>query len=240
MGLRYVHTPIQCIEHAAGKGDAARWEALFRLGMGEPSIDDISNPRLPLHTFLAAPHRWQQPVVIQAPHLHPFTDAHPDAYAKISGGLRRKYAGKPPVPSPSILSVAVHMRRGDVTPQTHPLRYTPNSKIRAAIDGVVQATRRSGYGCHVSIYSEGLEEDFCDISRPSELHLNGDPLVALQDMIASDILVMSKSSFSYVAALINQRSVIYEPFWHRPMSHWHIMQRGGQFDEERLLADIIR
>jgi hypothetical protein len=44
MELRYVHTPIQCLEH---KEDPARWEALFRLGMGEPSIDHISYPSLP-------------------------------------------------------------------------------------------------------------------------------------------------------------------------------------------------
>jgi hypothetical protein len=58
-------------------------------------------------------------------------------------------------------------------------------------------------------------------------------------MISSDILVMSKSSFSYVAALLHQGLVIYEPFWHRPMGHWHTVERRGQIDEERLLADII-
>ena len=129
MGLRYVHSPIQSIEHAANKGVAARWEALFRLGMGETLLDEISNPILPLHTFLAAPQRWQQPVLIQTPHLHPFTDAHPDIYAKITDELRQKYAGKPLVRTPSCLSIALHIRRGDVTPEAHPLRYTSNSKI---------------------------------------------------------------------------------------------------------------
>jgi hypothetical protein len=239
MNLRYVHTPMQRVEHAVGKRDAVRWEALFRLGMGEPLIDDISNPRLPLHTFLAAPHRWQQPVIIQAPHLHPFTDARPDIYAKISDELRRKYAGKPPVRSPSYLSIAVHIRRGDVTLQAHPLRYTSNPKIRTAIGGVVRTIERSGYGCRVSIYSEGFEEDFSGIADCSfKLHLNGDPLDALQDMISSDILVMSKSSFSYVAALIHQGLIIYDPFWHRPMSHWHVMETGGQIDEGQLLTEI--
>jgi hypothetical protein len=240
MDLHYVHTPIQCVERAAGKEDAARWEALFRLGMGETSIDDISDPPLPLHAFLAAPQRWQQPMVIQTPHLHPFTDAQPDIYAKISDELRLKYAGKPIVRTPSCLSIALHIRRGDVTLQSHPLRYTPNSKIRATIDSVIRTIERAGYAYHLSIYSEGVEQDFCGIlDCPFELHLNGDPLDALQSMISSDILVMSKSSFSYVAALINQGSVIYEPFWHRPMSHWHLMESGGQIDEERLLEAIL-
>jgi hypothetical protein len=239
MDLHYVHTPIKCVERAADKGDAPRWEALFRLGVGEPSIDDISKPFLPLHTFLAAPQRWQQSVLIHTPHLHTFTDAQPDIYAKISDELRRKYAGKPPVRMSSCLSIALHIRRGDVTLQAHPLRYTSNSKIRAAIGSVVRTIERSGYAYHLSIYSEGVEQDFCGVfDRPFELHLNGDPVDALQNMISSDILVMSKSSFSYVAALIHQGLVIYEPFWHRPMSHWHIMESGGRIDEERLLADI--
>ena len=240
MGLRYVHTPIQSIEHAASKGVASRWEALFRLGMGETPLDDISNPILTLHTFLAAPQRWQQPVVIQTPHLHPFTDAHPDIYAKITDELRQKYAGRPPVRTPSDLSIAVHIRRGDVTLEDHPLRYTSNSKIRTAIAGVIKTIKRSGKACQLSIYSEGVEQDFCGIlDCPFELHLNGDPLDALQNMISSDILVMSKSSFSYVAALMHQGSVIYEPFWHRPMGHWHTIERRGQIDEEQLLADLI-
>jgi hypothetical protein len=239
MDLHYVHTPIQRVERAAGKGDAARWEALFRLGMGEPSIDNIAKPSLPLHAFLAAPRRWQQPVVIQTPHLHPFTDAQPDIYAKIGDELRLKYAGKPPVRTPSCLSIALHIRRGDVTLQAHPLRYTSDSKIRAAIGSVIRTIERSGYACQVAIYSEGVEQDFSVIlDCPFELHLNGDPLDALQNMISSDILVMSKSSFSYVAALIHQGPVIYEPFWHRPMGHWHIMGSGGKIHEERLLADI--
>jgi hypothetical protein len=237
MDLDYVHTPIQYVEH--GPEDAARWEALFRLGWGEPSIDTIAKPSLPLHAFLVAPHRWQQPVVIQTPHLHPFTDAQPDIYGKITDKLRQKYAGKPPIRTPSCLSIALHIRRGDVTLQAHPLRYTSNSKIRAAIGGVIRTIERSGNGCHLSIYSEGVEHDFCGIlDCPFELHLNGDPLDALQNMISSDILVMSKSSFSYVAALMHPGPVIYEPFWHRPMSHWHIMGSEGQINEGRLLADI--
>lgn len=240
MDLHYVHTPIRCVERAPDKEDAARWEALFRLGLGELSIDNIAKPSLPLHAFLAAPQRWQQPALIHTPHLHPFTDAQPDIYGKISDELRRKYAGKLPVRTPSCLSIALHIRRGDVTLQAHPLRFTSNSKIRAAIGSVIRTIERSGYAYHLSIYSEGVEQDFCGIlDCPFELHLNGDPLDALQSVISSDILVMSKSSFSYVAALISQGSVIYEPFWHRPMSHWHMMGSGGQIDEDRLLEAIL-
>jgi hypothetical protein len=41
----------------------------------------------------------------------------------------------------------------------------------------------------------------------------------------SDILVMSKSSFSYSAALLNENIVYYpKDFWHKKASHWIIYE----------------
>jgi hypothetical protein len=49
----------------------------------------------------------------------------------------------------------------------------------------------------------------------------GDPLDALNSMIHADVLMMAKSSLSYVAGLLNKRGlVIHEPYWHAPVSGW--------------------
>ena len=39
-------------------------------------------------------------------------------------------------------------------------------------------------------------------------------------MIHSDILILSRSSFSFVPAFYNKRCVIYYPFWHKKLNHW--------------------
>jgi hypothetical protein len=39
-------------------------------------------------------------------------------------------------------------------------------------------------------------------------------------LIAADVFIMAKSSFSYVPAIYNEHCVLYYPFWHRPLAHW--------------------
>ncbi|MBM3856637.1 MAG: FeoB-associated Cys-rich membrane protein [Verrucomicrobia bacterium] len=51
--------------------------------------------------------------------------------------------------------------------------------------------------------------------------INEDPIETLEALATADLLMMSKSSFSYLAALFNQEgSVLYAPFWHPPMADW--------------------
>ena len=56
----------------------------------------------------------------------------------------------------------------------------------------------------------------------AEIVRGGDPLDCLQELVNSDILVMSRSSLSYAAGLIGNHSVVYMPidFWHFPLKHW--------------------
>lgn len=52
-------------------------------------------------------------------------------------------------------------------------------------------------------------------------HINEDPIETLEALATADLLIMSKSSFSYLAALFNQEGKsLYAPFWHSPMSDW--------------------
>ena len=68
--------------------------------------------------------------------------------------------------------------------------------------------------------------DFSELSLETEIPINvirgGNPLDAITLMAMADIFVMSKSSLSYVGALLNKHGAIYYPksFWHRPMRHW--------------------
>jgi hypothetical protein len=64
--------------------------------------------------------------------------------------------------------------------------------------------------------------------------INASAIDCLTEIATSDIIVMSRSSFSYVAAVLsrNDTIVIYHPFWHAPLSPWIHAKQDGTFIQE--------
>ena len=51
--------------------------------------------------------------------------------------------------------------------------------------------------------------------------INGDPIETLEKLATADVLVMSRSAFSYLGALFNQTgTAVYCPFEYPPMPGW--------------------
>jgi hypothetical protein len=79
-------------------------------------------------------------------------------------------------------------------------------------------------------YSDGIMTiqpmDFSELHALTNLPLlvirGGNPLDAIKVMAVSDVLIMSKSSLSYVGALLNTKGIVYCPrsFWHNPLGSW--------------------
>ena len=67
-----------------------------------------------------------------------------------------------------------------------------------------------------------LEKDFQDFGSEIEFIYGGDPLNAIIQMSRADYFVMSRSSFSYIAAILNPNGIVYCPpkFWNSPLSNW--------------------
>ncbi|CAK0898551.1 unnamed protein product [Prorocentrum cordatum] len=57
-------------------------------------------------------------------------------------------------------------------------------------------------------------------SKGLTVHLDGDVLEAWSNFARADVLVMARSSFSHVPAFFNDKCVVYQPYWHLPLSHW--------------------
>lgn len=73
----------------------------------------------------------------------------------------------------------------------------------------------------IKIYSQGDEISFSNfLDYNVELHLNESVEETFINLVFSDILVLSKSSFSYCAGLLCNGTVYYLPFWHKPKSSW--------------------
>ena len=80
----------------------------------------------------------------------------------------------------------------------------------------------------IHIFSQGEMNDFISFQKLKKtflfveivFHLNENMIQSFIQMVASDILVISPSSFSYSAALISDGDIYYKPFWHNPLPHW--------------------
>jgi hypothetical protein len=73
------------------------------------------------------------------------------------------------------------------------------------------------------IYSQGNIVDFIDLSgNDVQFHLNENTIDTFIGMVASKVLVISPSSFSYIAALISDGEIYYKKFWHNPRKNWII------------------
>lgn len=40
-----------------------------------------------------------------------------------------------------------------------------------------------------------------------------------KEMVSANALIITKSSFSYIAGVLLDGDIYYEPFWHPPMKH---------------------
>jgi hypothetical protein len=73
----------------------------------------------------------------------------------------------------------------------------------------------------IKIHSQGDVSNFSKFSKYDiDFKLNSPIEESFADLVFSDILVLSKSSFSYSAGLLCNGEVYYLPFWHKPKKTW--------------------
>jgi hypothetical protein len=87
------------------------------------------------------------------------------------------------------------------------------------------------------------QSDVCDFDVLPNLRrfVNGDPVESFARMARADVLVISKSSFSYLAGLINKSSiVVYHPFEHPCLPGWLLADASGHLDQRKLKRQLDR
>ena len=86
-----------------------------------------------------------------------------------------------------------------------------------------QIRKNNGDDLLFHIYSQGDISQFKELENNDVVfHLNEDIIETFIGMVAADKLIISPSSFSYVAALISDGEIYYKPFWHNPRKEWII------------------
>jgi hypothetical protein len=175
---------------------------------------------------------------------YPIVDHWPSTYELIRAELLAAYDASPKPPlrfRPGPLHVAVHVRRGDVNCHPrHAARLVPNEVYLRAMRQVL--AQAGGRDVHFHIYSEGeldsAEDNFREfaITRQVHFHLNEDACATFHHLVRADVLLMSKSSFSFVAGLYSAGLVLYLPFWHPCLPRWVPLARDGSANPRVLAA----
>ena len=141
------------------------------------------------------------------------------------------------------INIVVHVRRGDST--NNKRRFVNHDYFVNCLKCITHWLDSRMINYSIQIYSEGKKDDLQEFEIFNKLtyRLNDDHFDTLHHMICADILIMSKSTFSYLPALLNENGVIvYKPFWLLPPkpleSNWIIADDAGNLNEDQIEIKI--
>ena len=220
---------------------AEKWRRFLNLGGGADTDpvpatwDLVLCPRVLLPEHLEEAGRVPQSrVLVRTVLPYKIVDQAPEMYELIQEELRSWYASSPKPAlyfQPEMLNVAVHVRRGDLMRGPHRSRVIPNARYVRAMSEVRALFPNRAVAFH--IYSEGDEragrKEFAEFLRISDaaLHLNEDVFSTFHHLVSADVLILSRSSFSYLAGIYSRGRVLYFPFMHPPLPKWLRLSPDG-------------
>jgi hypothetical protein len=117
------------------------------------------------------------------------------------------------------INIAVHIRR----PNIHDNRvYGADTKTEYFFNIInVIKNKYNDKPLLFHIYSQNDISDYDEFDKTDiQFHLNENLFDSFTGMVAADVLVTSKSSLSYVAAILSEGEIYYTPFWHPPKENW--------------------
>ena len=134
------------------------------------------------------------------------------------------YLNKKSPYDPQHFHVAVHIRRSNKCDLGDWGTITPDTYYLKMINQVRDDFKEKPLKFH--IYSQGYEANFSLFIAPDTVfHLNEDILDTFNGLVFADVLTTTTSSFSYVAALLSNGIIYHQPFWHKPLAKWRIVDK---------------
>lgn len=204
-GLTYLHTPFMTIHHADRPMEewVRGWETLFNLGAGEVACDARR------HEVVNYCYNWDALELCFGWRDRREHTTH--CFKALIPEFRRKYyLNKSPREADGV-TVALHVRRGDVS-GSQDGNFTSTEAIVKTIITVKAILEAQPVNYRVRVYSQGSIADFPELSPLGlEFFLDADAIWTMRELIEADILIMAKGFFSYYAGLISDGIKIFEP-----------------------------
>ena len=121
----------------------------------------------------------------------------------------------------STYNVAIHIRRGDIVAgqnkiKNHTMRWMTNDYFLNALQNTLNYIT-TDKKVNIYLFSQGKKEDFIEFERFTNLNycLDMSAIESFLHMVYADVLITSKSSFSYKPALLNRGlKIVPANFWH--------------------------
>jgi hypothetical protein len=220
-GLKYLHTPFAKIAHADRPMEqwAAVWEAQFNFGAGEMAAN---------HECEVIDFAYNHINLMRCFGIDELTSALPQTLPE----LRRKYYLNKSPRSSDVVTVCIHIRRGDVGEADQDM-WTSTKVIARTILKIKSIFEARSLPFSMRAFSQGKHDEFSELTALGvELCLDVDAVWTMQELIEADVLIMAKSSFSYVAALMSEGIILAEPRNYTPLDNWLVRGPNGEFDEQ--------
>jgi hypothetical protein len=147
-------------------------------------------------------------------------------------------------------NIAIHVRRGDIVigqENQNPnllLRWQGNDYFEQVLSNVLENLKNEK-PIAIYLFSQGEVTDFPEFRKFENLHfcLEMNAQDSFLHMVNADLLITSKSSFSYKPALLsNGIKVCPQHFWHKyPQTEdWIMVDEKGNFEANRILIKHIK
>ncbi|WP_345985251.1 hypothetical protein WCX49_11655 [Sulfurimonas sp. HSL-1656] len=249
-GLGFAHLPFS----------SDKWEDFFGFGRGEVSVEELASRgyrivRLPLFNENNAEEVARVRDIIRSygDKNVVFLAEQDQFYADQFGvmeELKQKFYAAPARRGEHLLydeayfNIAIHVRRGDIVAgqaNKNPnllMRWQSNDYFAKVLTNVIE-NLLTEKPVRIYLFSQGKPEDFADFNQFENVHfcLEMGAMDSFLHMVYADLLITSKSSFSYKPALLsNGIKVCPDNFWHGyPNSEdWILADDNGKFDGGRL------
>lgn len=232
-GLKFAHIPFSGQHHPFRPNE---WEALLGFGEGEavyknllmggvkrvllPRFNVSNEDEVAVIRRIIASYA-DEPVVFLCEQDQFYRDLH-----TLIPQLQHKFYAAPARSADRLIfdsshyNIAIHVRRGDIMADpSNPnlaMRYLSNDYYEKVLR---QALRRihTDKPVHIYFFSQGQPADYPEFAKYANLHwcMEMSATLSFLHMVYADLLITSKSSFSYKPALLN-RGLKISPryFWH--------------------------
>jgi len=146
--------------------------------------------------------------------------------------------------SDAYFNIAIHVRRGDIVVKNRnknanlSMRWQNNSYFVTVLQTVIE-TIQTVKPIQIYLFSQGERSNFCEFEKFENIIfcLDMPPQESFLNMVYADLLITSKSSFSYKPALINNGiKICPKDFWHGypQREDWILADENGNFNTDQL------
>lgn len=242
--LKFAHIPFS----------TKQWDDFLGFGYGETQVTDLKKQgykirKLPLFNEKNDKEVRLNKLIIQSyAGEHVVFVAEQDQFYRdqfgVMADIQKKFYNAPArknnrlIYSPDNFNIAIHVRRGDIMANpANPnlaMRYLSNDYFEKVLRQVIENIQIDK-PVHIYFFSQGKPEDYPEFASYPNLHwcLDMDAQSSFLHFVFADLLITSKSSFSYKPALLNKGiKVCPRNFWHGyPNSKdWILVENDGTFD----------